>query len=288
MPLLATLDGQVRIDATDVADDVWAGIHRARPRRRLTCRECSHPLHAKEMSKSNLRFFAHDADAPTCSTAEESADHLRWKREVAEAIRQVSGWSAHLEEPIGRRRADVVATDDSCRIAFEVQLSEQTPADYVTRTNDYTNEGVATVWLVRPPRRPKSAAGLKVPRLTLIGEGRVSRHQATASRECGPSWLKYGVPVPKLTWAHKDRQVELRAAVRDVLLGVQVWDTDRNAWSMPDGLALDEVQQATVAARTFNQRWGRVPPAQRPASVTPPTCGCPHHAGTALRKRSPV
>jgi hypothetical protein len=149
MPLLATLDGTTRIDATQVDDATWAAIHKVTPRRELTCRECGWRLRAVRRRASGLRFFAHDPAAPECSTVGESDEHIRLKTLIADVARRAPGWDALLEEPVGRRRADVLATDGRRTIAFEVQLSTQDLEMTVARTADYRAASVEVVWVVR-------------------------------------------------------------------------------------------------------------------------------------------
>ena len=89
---------------------VWSEIHRRRPRVRLCCQQCDHPVHAK-VSSGGLRFFAHDPERrPDCPAARETMEHHLLKLELATAVRS-TGWRAELEatRPGAQWRADVLA-----------------------------------------------------------------------------------------------------------------------------------------------------------------------------------
>ncbi|WP_089000333.1 competence protein CoiA family protein [Micromonospora echinofusca] len=130
-----------RVDAT--LDDlgcgwVWSEIHRRRPRVRLCCQQCDHPVHAK-VSSGGLRFFAHDPERrPDCPAARETMEHHLLKLELATAVRS-TGWRAELEatRPGAQWRADVLAVSpDGCRtMAWEVQLSSITAEEIAESTN---------------------------------------------------------------------------------------------------------------------------------------------------------
>lgn len=95
------------LGATSGVEIRWADLYKARPRAPLTCRECGHGLHAK-VSRTGMRFFAHDPGAPKCGLVGESLAHRLLKIELASAIR-AAGWHAELEVPGNGWRADVLA-----------------------------------------------------------------------------------------------------------------------------------------------------------------------------------
>jgi hypothetical protein len=150
MPLTAAL-GDELIDATACSDDAWRALHRARPRPTLTCRACSHPMHAK-VSTRGLRFFAHDRERANCPAAGETAEHRELKAELATAIR-AAGWIADLEAypaPTDRGgwRADVLATSPSGdRVALEAQLAAMTADIGAARTALYAADAIRTLWV---------------------------------------------------------------------------------------------------------------------------------------------
>lgn len=101
----------------------------------------------------DTRFFAHYR-LTDCAVDHggESPQHLTMKEALAEGIGAVPGWHAFIEYPHPSREwiIDVLAESDTMlhRVAFEVQLSSQTPADYFRRTQRYFDSNVFPVWLV--------------------------------------------------------------------------------------------------------------------------------------------
>lgn len=155
MPLTAVYADAGVLDLTSdtVHDDVpWSALHRARPRPPLTCRECGHGLHAK-VSRTGMRFFAHDAGAPMCALAGESLAHRLLKVELASAIR-AAGWHAELEVAGDGWRADVLATspDGTVRMAWEAQLAAATIDELTERTATMTASGLRVCWITDKDR----------------------------------------------------------------------------------------------------------------------------------------
>ena len=135
---------------------VWSEIHRRRPRVRLCCQQCDHPVHAK-VSSGGLRFFAHDPERrPDCPAARETMEHHLLKLELATAVRS-TGWRAELEatRPGAQWRADVLAVSpDGCRtMAWEVQLSSITAEEIAERSGRLDGAGVPVCWVGVKPRR---------------------------------------------------------------------------------------------------------------------------------------
>lgn len=154
MPLTAVHaeTGVLDVTCDALTDARWADLHRVRPRAPLRCRECGHGLHAK-VSRSGLRFFAHDAGAPNCALAGETIAHRLLKMELASAIRD-AGWHAELEVPGDGWRADVLATspDGSHRMAWEAQLAQATIDELTERTTTMASSGVSVCWVTDKDR----------------------------------------------------------------------------------------------------------------------------------------
>lgn len=106
-------------------------------------------------------------------TARETPFHVEAKR----AIRDVAisrGWAPTIEarHPDGAWQADVLVEKNGRRIAFEVQWSRQSRADYDLRTRRYASDGIETVWLSKgSPLHPAVLSGLMVIPLTKDGIG---------------------------------------------------------------------------------------------------------------------
>lgn len=150
MPLTAVHPDGGLLDATlpDLGGGAaWKDVYRARPPLALTCRACSALMSAK-MSKNQVRFFAHRAEASDCPTLGESVAHRLLKLELASAIRE-AGWHADLEVPGNGWRADVLATSpDGCRrIAWEAQLASSTVLDLEQRTATMAADRVEVCWI---------------------------------------------------------------------------------------------------------------------------------------------
>lgn len=157
---LTAMLGDRRLISIDLEEEDWRRIHRPKRPAGLRCPTCSAAMYAKE--RSLTRFFAHAPGASNCASNGESSEHLRLKLEVVKAARG-AGW---LAEPEWRRDddntasdriwiADVLCTDPRShrRIAFEIQLSPQTPEEARLRTERYRADGIETIWIAGS-RRP--------------------------------------------------------------------------------------------------------------------------------------
>lgn len=147
MPIAAMLDGQ-QIIGPLTSPELWDQCKEAAKanRNRLIMRSTGEPCFPRR-SSLGLRHFAHYAG--TQATAPESIGHEMLKAVVAKEL-QVAGWNAELEVPQDGHEwvADILATSPSGqRVAFEIQLSEQTMEDTQYRTDRYTRDGVWTVWI---------------------------------------------------------------------------------------------------------------------------------------------
>lgn len=196
MPLTATGPGDVHLDATDCAEEVWAGIHRSKPRVDLRCRGCGAPMHAK-VSSAGSRFFAHDSLNPACPSLGETPEHRELKHRIARTLRE-SGYQAEVEATPSTRdnggwRADVLGiAPDGRRVAFEVQLAPMTVAEGDERTERYHRDAIQCVWVT--PRQAHWIGSIPSCHLTetdseLVvdqGLGRLAQHPNT---DC---WLPAG------------------------------------------------------------------------------------------------
>ncbi|BDZ52740.1 hypothetical protein GCM10025867_49810 (plasmid) [Frondihabitans sucicola] len=162
MPLTAYL-GNNAVAAPFLTDDEWTALRRDKADLRFPCGVRALPW----TSKLGLRHFHHERLAD-CDVDHrpESAEHLRTKAAIMLAARS-AGWTARDEVPDGSERnwvADVLVEKGGRRIAFEVQWSRQTPAEYLRRTERYAADGVETIWFAA---HAKPAQPTNVPTLTL-------------------------------------------------------------------------------------------------------------------------
>lgn len=160
-------------------------IHGTRPRPILTCRDCGARMHAKT-SSTGLRFFAHDRAASGCPSVGETAEHLQLKQTLAELIRTL-GCEAQLEatptaDDAGGWRADVLATSPSgVRLAVEVQLAAMTIEEGARRTERYSDDRIASLWV--SPRHPRWLSAIPSCHLTLTSNGLVADRGLARFRE---------------------------------------------------------------------------------------------------------
>lgn len=171
MPLIAldSTDSRV-VDATYAADGVWALYWRARTGDRLRCRGCGEVVHAKTMTQSGLRFFAHSSTVKGCPSHGETARHLELKKRVADAFR-AAGWDAELEVAGEGWRADVLVAGPTGRqVAVEVQLAGTTAEEVDDRMSRHSRSGLTTMWIVER-RRPYWAE--RFPTVVVDNEDRV-------------------------------------------------------------------------------------------------------------------
>lgn len=145
------LDEQ-RVDATTYTAGSWLELQESEDRKRMTMPLCGIRAVAKKRGEST-RYFAHHTRAG-CEVEHggESPQHLAMKEALKVCIDAVPGWHAIVEYPHSSREwiIDVLAESDDLknRVAFEVQLSSQTPEKYFARSQRYFDSGVFPVWLV--------------------------------------------------------------------------------------------------------------------------------------------
>lgn len=101
-------------------------------------------------SKLNNFYFAHKSRSDSLY-AKESAEHLYLKFLIAK-IAHESGWDVTTEKQGTTQNgeawiADVFCTENKARLAFDIQLSQQTDSELEARPSKYTASGIRTLWL---------------------------------------------------------------------------------------------------------------------------------------------
>ncbi len=149
MPLKC-LKSKEHIYSFNLGEDEWDLLRLENKKTDCLATECCGSKVVLKTSKLGTRFFAH-ARKGICKTAPESAEHILAKIEIVEGIRRTS-WVAtaeHKDSEGGNWQADVLATKNKSRIAFEVQWSRQTLAETNKRHIRYKASGVRDVWLFK-------------------------------------------------------------------------------------------------------------------------------------------
>lgn len=159
MPLRCrSATGEIR--AYEMTRDAWTSLketYRGLGIRTPCCESAAIP----KTSSLGTQFFAH-ARRNGCSSAPETKEHLLAKSVIAQAA-VAAGWDACTESrgstPSGEEWiADVLATKGNAKVAFEVQWSQQTPAETRRRQGQYQSSGVRALWLFRQSTFPSSEA----------------------------------------------------------------------------------------------------------------------------------
>lgn len=238
MPFVAVLDN-TRIDATEVDEDIWRSIHRARPRVDLRCPSCYWRMHAKE---GHIRYFAHDPHASDCASLGESREHQALKCAIAKAIRG-EGWEARLEYDFGIRRTDVLALrPDESPVAFEIQLSPQTSRSTGERNEDLLKAGARPIWVVVD----SAAIGrVDLPHLVVATHSDCPRIAGPIRERHEQSDPRREVRVPISGWRPLTRPhgIGLERTVAAVLAQRLTWSTREGAWLPSTQVAEHEAAQ---------------------------------------------
>ena len=151
MLLTAMLD-ESRVYAPSFTAEEWAELQCSDDRKRMVMPVCNVRAVAKTRGPFT-RYFAHyRKDACKVDHGGESPQHLAMKEALRLCIDQVPGWHAIVEHPHPSREwiIDVLAesNDFTKRVAFEVQLSSQTPVNYFARSQRYFDSEAFPVWLI--------------------------------------------------------------------------------------------------------------------------------------------
>ncbi len=117
------------------------------------------------ISKLGTKHFYH-AVATDCTWEKESAEHLYAKAEILLACSQ-AGYEAKAEVSGLDWRADVLATKDKIKIAFEVQWSNQTLEQTHERQSKFIRDGIRGCWFFRKPPFTKPSHDLPMFRIVL-------------------------------------------------------------------------------------------------------------------------
>lgn len=158
MPVTCLNAMQLKLISFDYSREEWNQLKKDYKTMGLRMNCCGAPAIPKT-SRLGVQFFAHKTDA--CGEGQESVEHILCKELVVKGARQ-AGWDARPEE-MGEDSegnqwiADVLCSKGRQSIVFEIQLSDQTFAEYKRRTIRYAKSGARCLWLVR--RQKKDSLG---------------------------------------------------------------------------------------------------------------------------------
>ncbi|CAH0126196.1 hypothetical protein SRABI83_00084 [Arthrobacter sp. Bi83] len=167
------LDGS-RVDATTYTAEGWSELQESEDRKRMVMPVCGIRAVAKTRGPSTRYFAHHRKNGCKVEHGGETPQHLAMKEALKLCIDNVPGWHAIVEHPHPSREwiIDVLAESDDfrARVAFEVQLSSQSPQNYFVRSQRYFESGAFPVWLIPRPLEPHQT---KVPTV-VTGFGKTS------------------------------------------------------------------------------------------------------------------
>ncbi|EOZ5674162.1 competence protein CoiA family protein [Morganella morganii] len=154
MPLKALLNNEL-IYSFMFDEPEWLNLKKNYKNQLLKMECCGHDAIPKISQLGNF-YFAHKKRGE-CSSASESMEHLYLKYLVARLAYQ-HGWTvnteSHGETPDGEKWiADVYCEKDNAKIAFEIQISQQSYPDFKSRTNKYAKSNVRCMWLYKISKR---------------------------------------------------------------------------------------------------------------------------------------
>lgn len=149
MQLVAYLDGE-RIDATQMARQPWRALTQDPAYQSLVLIECGLPCQQGHAAEPAVLQAPTPCRLPVAHKSE-SVQHLAMKPALKDRIDAAPGWCSEVEHAHPDRAwiADVMAVHASGkRLAFEVQLSQQSEEEYIRRSQRYADDRVGVVWIV--------------------------------------------------------------------------------------------------------------------------------------------
>lgn len=211
MPLKSSTRAGDSIFAFNYDRPAWQALRAEnRLRKHLVMHCCGRSVVVKT-SHLGTQFFAHAADAQTACACE-SEEHLLAKDLVARAVAK-AGWHAQTEMQLenGRSTADVLATSDKRRIAFEIQWSRQAFEETIRRHGVYRDASVRALWLFRQADYPMDQ---DIPAFRLVR--REGEHGFDV-------WVWSDPGRTGRRDRHASQEIELQTFIRGALLGQLRW-----------------------------------------------------------------
>lgn len=157
MPLKC-LRGEEEIYSFDMeSNESWEVLREENAKNKILKMPCCGASVVLKTSPLGTRYFAHARKGP-CKTAPETAEHLLAKKIIIEGLSRTA-WIAKPEQdgetPNGEKwTADVLASKEALKVAFEVQWSRQTDDETSRRQDRYNAAKVRGLWLFRQDNFP--------------------------------------------------------------------------------------------------------------------------------------
>lgn len=155
MPLKCLNNNQL-IYSFNLNDDEWEALRNENKDTKCLETACCHVGVVLKTSPLGTKYFAH-ARKGECITAPMTAEHILAQLHIIEGIKRTD-WIFEPEAnpevseitPTGREwQADVLATKNKSKVAFEVQWSRQTIKETIRRHDRYKNSKVRALWFFR-------------------------------------------------------------------------------------------------------------------------------------------
>lgn len=134
------------------SNEWWERLREENAKTKILRMTCCGAAVVLKTSPLGTKYFAHARKGP-CKTAPETAEHLLAKKTIIEGLSRTD-WAAKPEQdgetPSGEKwTADVLASKEALKVAFEVQWSRQTGDETRRRQGRYNAAKVRGLWLFR-------------------------------------------------------------------------------------------------------------------------------------------
>lgn len=202
MPLKALVNGKYMIGPL-MSDDEWSALRESvkKGHSNIIIHCCNKPSHQR-ISKLNTKHFVHDRNAE-CNWEPESLEHLKIKSDIVQICADL-GWAVDVEVEGDSWIADVLTTDGKRKIAFEVQMSNQTYEETINRTLKYANSGVEYYWLFR-----------KIPKNNNVSSERLD---TSSLYYCSVAVDRENSVIKSISVTIEDKTIPLREFIKGILL----------------------------------------------------------------------
>lgn len=140
----------------DFNEDEWEALRKENKQTKCLETSCCNEKVVLKTSPLGTRYFAHIRKGE-CKTAPMTAEHILAQLHIIDGIKRTN-WDFEPEAnpekceitPTGREwQADVLATKNKHKIAFEVQWSRQSIKETLRRHNRYKDSNVRALWFFR-------------------------------------------------------------------------------------------------------------------------------------------